>query len=140
MICFVITARTSFTKMLPIIKEANKRNIEIECIATASSINNKFGDISSSLSEIPEIKLKKLVTLCESNLPISMVNTLNLQCKHVHKFSTKINRRAVVMADRHEVLGPAIAASYQNIPLVHIQGGEESGNIDNGKIRNFSSC
>ena len=40
----------------------------------------------------------------------------------------------VVMADRHEVLGPAIAASYQNIPLVHIQGGELSGNIDN-KVR-----
>jgi UDP-hydrolysing UDP-N-acetyl-D-glucosamine 2-epimerase len=41
----------------------------------------------------------------------------------------------VVVADRFEILAGAIAATYQNIPLVHIQGGEISGNIDD-KVRN----
>jgi UDP-hydrolysing UDP-N-acetyl-D-glucosamine 2-epimerase len=40
----------------------------------------------------------------------------------------------VLMADRFEILAPAIAASYQNIPLAHIQGGETTGNIDQ-KVR-----
>ena len=38
------------------------------------------------------------------------------------------------MADRYEVLPVAIAASYQNIPVAHIQGGEITGNIDE-KVR-----
>lgn len=40
----------------------------------------------------------------------------------------------VVVADRYEITAGAIAATYQNIPLIHIQGGEVSGNIDN-KVR-----
>ena len=135
MITFVITARTSFTKMLPIIKEAINHKLEVNCIATASSINEKYGDISRSLDSISGLNVKKLVTVCESDLPISMVNTLTLTtqtCAHVFKEDNP--SCVVVMADRHEVLGPAIAASYQNIPLVHIQGGELSGNIDN-KVR-----
>lgn len=40
----------------------------------------------------------------------------------------------VTIADRHETLATAIAASYQNIPLAHLQGGEVSGNIDE-KVR-----
>lgn len=40
----------------------------------------------------------------------------------------------VVVADRYETLPAAMAASYQNIPLIHIQGGEITGNIDD-KVR-----
>ena len=40
----------------------------------------------------------------------------------------------VTIADRFETIATAIAASYQNIPLVHIQGGEVSGSIDE-KVR-----
>jgi len=41
----------------------------------------------------------------------------------------------VTIADRHETLATAIAASYQHIPLCHVQGGEVSGSIDD-KVRN----
>lgn len=40
----------------------------------------------------------------------------------------------VVIADRFETLPAAMAASYLNIPLIHIQGGEVTGNIDE-KVR-----
>ena len=36
----------------------------------------------------------------------------------------------VTVADRFETMATAIAATYLNIPLLHIQGGEVSGNID----------
>jgi UDP-hydrolysing UDP-N-acetyl-D-glucosamine 2-epimerase len=41
----------------------------------------------------------------------------------------------VTIADRHETLATAIAASYQHIPLAHVQGGEVTGSIDD-KVRN----
>jgi UDP-hydrolysing UDP-N-acetyl-D-glucosamine 2-epimerase len=40
----------------------------------------------------------------------------------------------VTVADRFETISTAIAASYMNIPLAHIQGGEVTGNIDE-KVR-----
>ena len=42
---------------------------------------------------------------------------------------------AIVHADRFENLGFAVACSYCFIPLLHTEGGEESGQIDN-KVRN----
>lgn len=36
----------------------------------------------------------------------------------------------VVVADRYEIMAPAIVARYMNICLVHIQGGEITGTID----------
>ena len=44
----------------------------------------------------------------------------------------------ITIADRFETMSTAIAASYSNIKLVHIQGGEVSGNIDD-KVRNAIS-
>ena len=40
----------------------------------------------------------------------------------------------VTVADRYETLATAVAAAYLNIPLVHIQGGEVTGSIDE-KVR-----
>jgi UDP-hydrolysing UDP-N-acetyl-D-glucosamine 2-epimerase len=40
----------------------------------------------------------------------------------------------VTVADRYETLATAVAASYMNIPLVHVQGGEVTGSIDE-KVR-----
>ena len=41
---------------------------------------------------------------------------------------------AVVIGDRYESMGCAMAISYMNIPLIHIQGGEVTGSIDE-KVR-----
>jgi len=40
----------------------------------------------------------------------------------------------VTVADRFETLATAVAASYMNIPVVHVQGGEVTGSIDE-KVR-----
>jgi bifunctional UDP-N-acetylglucosamine 2-epimerase / N-acetylmannosamine kinase len=49
-------------------------------------------------------------------------------------FASKSFHGVIVVADRYETLPCAMAAAYQNIPLIHIQGGEITGNIDD-KVR-----
>ncbi len=44
----------------------------------------------------------------------------------------------MVIADRFETISVSIAAAYQNIPLVHIQGGEITGSIDE-KVRHANT-
>jgi UDP-hydrolysing UDP-N-acetyl-D-glucosamine 2-epimerase len=44
----------------------------------------------------------------------------------------------VTIADRFETIATSIAASYQNIPLAHIQGGEVTGSIDE-KVRHANT-
>ena len=36
----------------------------------------------------------------------------------------------LIIGDRYEALAAAIASTYLNIPVAHIQGGEVSGSID----------
>ena len=36
----------------------------------------------------------------------------------------------ITVGDRYETIATAIASTYSNIPLVHLQGGEVSGNLD----------
>jgi UDP-hydrolysing UDP-N-acetyl-D-glucosamine 2-epimerase len=40
----------------------------------------------------------------------------------------------ITIADRYETLATAVAASYMNIPIAHVQGGEVTGSIDE-KVR-----
>ena len=46
----------------------------------------------------------------------------------------------VVIADRYETLAAAVAASYMNILLVHTQGGEITGSIDESVRHATTSC
>ena len=50
-------------------------------------------------------------------------------------FSANTFDAVVVVADRYETLPAATAANYHNLPVVHLQGGEVTGNIDD-RVRN----
>ena len=71
----------------------------------------------------------------EGDTHISSVKTASLLAMELAPVLARVSPDVVItIADRFETLGTAIAASYQNIPLAHIQGGERSGNIDD-KVR-----
>jgi UDP-hydrolysing UDP-N-acetyl-D-glucosamine 2-epimerase len=65
-----------------------------------------------------------------------MTKTVGLGAIEVATILDNYNPDMVLtVADRFETIATAIAASYCNIPLIHLQGGEVSGTIDN-KVRN----
>ena len=71
----------------------------------------------------------------EGDTHISSVKTASLLAMELAPVLARVSPDVVVtIADRFETLGTAMAASYQNITLAHIQGGERSGNIDD-KVR-----
>ena len=65
----------------------------------------------------------------------SMAKTTGLGILEISTIFDNIKPDIVVtIADRFETMATAICASYMNIPLAHIQGGEVTGNIDE-KVR-----
>jgi len=73
----------------------------------------------------------ELYTFVEGNEAINMALTTAATISSTATVITKLNPDLVVtVADRYETLGTAVASSYCGIPLIHIQGGEVTGNID----------
>ena len=139
-ICVVITARTSYTKIKPILYHLNKKkSIKLQIVLAASAVLDKYGKVDDIVKKDGFPVDEKIYMLIESE---SLLNTSKSTGIGIIEFSSAFNRLkpdlVLVMADRFEVISAAISAAYQNIPLAHIQGGEVSGNIDE-KVRHAIS-
>ena len=135
-ICAVVTARTSYTKMKSILIELskNKKN-KIYLLCAASAVSNNYGNLEHQIKKDNLKIYKKINTLLDDKGLNSSTKSVGLAIMLFSDIFLEINPDLViVMADRYEIIAPVISASYQNIPLAHVQGGEISGNIDE-KVR-----
>ena len=135
-ICVVLTARASYAKIKPIIKNLkNNPEIELQIICAASAVLDRFGNTIKMVKADGFTVNESIHFLIEGEDLLTTTKSTGLG---LVEFAGAFNRLkpdvVVVMADRYEILSAAIAASFQNIPLAHVQGGEVSGNIDE-KVR-----
>ena len=135
-ICVVLTARTSYAKIKPILTALNNnKKIKLHLVLAASAVLERYGNTHITV-ENDGFKIdEKLYIIIESETLLSSAKSTGLGIIEFAGAFKRINPDLVlVMADRFEVISAAIAATYQNIPLAHVQGGEVSGNIDE-KVR-----
>jgi UDP-hydrolysing UDP-N-acetyl-D-glucosamine 2-epimerase len=135
-ICVVLTARASYAKIKPIIQNLqNRPDIELQIICAASAVLDRFGNTIEMVKADGFTVNESIHFLIEGEDLLTTTKSTGLG---LVEFAGAFNRLkphvVLVMADRYEVLSAAIAASFQNIPLAHVQGGEVSGNIDE-KVR-----
>ena len=135
-VAIVVTARASYAKYKSLLHYLNKdKNCDLIIVAAASMNSVKFGLASEIIENDGFTVHYRIETLIENDSLLGSTktssNTLN-DCAFI--FSVEKPDVVVVMGDRYEVLPVSIAATYQNIPLAHIQGGEITGNIDE-KVR-----
>ena len=76
---------------------------------------------------VKEIKISKNI----KNLPMS--NIFIILSEKINSQVCKIKPVAIILfGDRYEILSVAISAMFQNIPIIHLHGGEiTKGSIDN---------
>lgn len=135
-ICFVINSRANYGRVKNLlILLSKKKNVDLQIILGASSILYKFGDISSLLKKDGLKITETFFSIVEGENLITMTKSAGLTIVELSNIFKKIKPDVVVvLADRFENLPVAICASYMNIPLAHIQGGEVTGSIDE-KVR-----
>jgi UDP-hydrolysing UDP-N-acetyl-D-glucosamine 2-epimerase len=139
-ICIVVTARTSYTKFKPVLAALSRRtDVRTQVVCGASAVLERFGRVDRLIEADGFEVTDRIHCLIDSELPLGMAKSTSMLLNDsAAAFSRLQPDIVVVMADRFEILAPSIAASYQNIPLAHIQGGETSGNIDQ-KVRHAAT-
>lgn len=135
-ICVVLTARTSYTKIRQILIELSKIEVvEIQLVCAASVLLDRYGNMIQTIKNDGFEISERVYMLLEGEKLLTSAKSVGLGIIEFSGVFERLNPDIVmVMADRFEVIAPAIAAAYQNIPLAHIQGGEVTGNIDE-KVR-----
>lgn len=139
-ICVVITARPSYSRIksaLLAIKTHSK--LELQLVIAGSALLGRYGSAVDYIEKDGFTIAEKVFMVLEGENPTSMAKTTGLGVMELASVFHKLKPDAVVtIADRFETIATSIAASYQNIPLIHIQGGEVTGNIDE-KVRHANT-
>lgn len=139
-ICVVITARPSYSRIKTALQAINEHpELELQLVVAGSALLGRYG-YAVDFIENDGFKIDaKVFMVLEGENKTSMAKTTGLGVMELANTFYNLKPDAVItIADRFETLATSIAASYQNIPLVHIQGGEVTGNIDE-KVRHANT-
>ena len=131
-ICVIITTRGNYGKMKSVIEAIQRYdNLELRLVVGGGALLEKYGKIAESF-ELDGIPINhRIHFIVEGENPITMSKSAGLAViEFSNIFETMRPDLVTVIADRYESLAIAMAASYMNIPLAHIEGGEVSGSID----------
>jgi UDP-hydrolysing UDP-N-acetyl-D-glucosamine 2-epimerase len=135
-VCVVLTMRASYAKIKPILKAVQKHeNLELQVVLAASALLERFGNLESIVKNDGFPINGRIYMVVEGENLVTSAKSTGLG---VVEFATCFQDLkpdiVVVIGDRYELMSPAIASTYLNIPLAHVQGGEITGNIDE-KVR-----
>lgn len=135
-ICVVVTARPSYSRMKTALQAiVDHPALELQLVVAASALLSRYGMAVKIMEQDGFTVAARVFNVLEGeNLP-AQAKTTGLGIIELTNVFEHLQPDAVVtIADRFETMSTAIAAAYLNIPLVHIQGGEITGNIDE-KVR-----
>jgi len=104
-------------------------------VVAASALLDRYGSAIQAIERDGfDIKQRVYMVLEGENLVTSAKSTGIGLSELATVFDNLKPDAVVTVADRYETLATAVAASYMNIPVVHVQGGEVTGSIDE-KVR-----
>ena len=135
-ICVVVTARPSYSRIKSALQAIKDHpELELQLVVAASALLGRYGTAVKYIEEDGFSIAAKVFNVLEGGNLAAQAKTTGLGIIELTNVFESLNPDAVVtVADRFETMSTAIAASYLNIPLVHVQGGEITGNIDE-KVR-----
>jgi UDP-hydrolysing UDP-N-acetyl-D-glucosamine 2-epimerase len=135
-IAVVITARPSYSRVKTVLQAIKgNNNLELQLIIAGSALLDRYGSTINNIKKDGFVTAAKVFNVLEGENLTAAAKTTGIGILELSTVFENLRPDIVVtVADRFETMATAIAASYMNIPLAHIQGGEVTGNIDE-KVR-----
>ena len=139
-ICVVITARPSYSRIKTALTAINEHpELELQLVIAGSALLDRYGNAVEFIKKDGFEIAAKVFMVLEGENPTTMAKTTGIGVMELTNVFYNLNPDAVVtIADRFETIATSIAAAYQNIPLIHVQGGEVTGSIDE-KVRHANT-
>lgn len=135
-VCVVVTARPSYSRIRTALKAiAGHSDLDLQLVVAASALLDRYGNAIQSIERDGFPIAARVYMVLEGENLVTSAKSTGIGLSELATVFDNIKPDAVVtIADRYETLATAVAASYMNIPLVHVQGGEVTGSIDE-KVR-----
>jgi UDP-hydrolysing UDP-N-acetyl-D-glucosamine 2-epimerase len=135
-VCVVVTARASYSRIKTVLRAIQEHpDLELQLVAAASALLDRYGTAVHYIEADGFPISARVYMVLEGGNPGAMAKTTGIGLLELATvFSNLAPDIVVTVADRFETIATAIAASYMNIPVAHLQGGEITGSIDE-KVR-----
>ncbi|MFP6681212.1 MAG: UDP-N-acetylglucosamine 2-epimerase [Gammaproteobacteria bacterium] len=135
-ICVVITARPSYSRVRTVLEAMSAHTgVELQLVVAASALLRRYGDTESTIEQEGFHIDRRVYMVMEGENLVTSAKSTGLGLSELATVFNDLRPDVVVtVADRFETMATAVAASYLNLPLAHIQGGEVTGSIDE-KVR-----
>ena len=135
-ICVVVTARPSYSRIRTALHAINQHpELELQLVVAASALLDRYGNAIQAIERDGFHIAARVYMVLEGENLVTSAKSTGLGLVELATVLDNLRPDAVVtIADRYETLATAVAASYMNIPVVHVQGGEVTGSIDE-KVR-----
>ncbi len=131
-VCVVLVDRANYGRLKPVMKAIQQRpNLRLQVLAAGTMVLERFDQpVRGVRADGFDIDGEIYIEL-EGSTPATMAKSVGFG---MMEFASEFHRLKpdlmLVIGDRYEALAAAVAAAYMNIPIVHVQGGEVSGSID----------
>src|SRR5688572_3144375 len=135
-ICVVVTARPSYSRIRTALRAIQQHpGLELQLVVAASALLDRYGNAIQAIEHDGFPIAARVYMVVEGENLVTSAKSTGLGLVELATVFDNLQPDAVVtVADRYETLANAVAASYMNIPVVHVQGGEVTGSIDE-KVR-----
>jgi UDP-hydrolysing UDP-N-acetyl-D-glucosamine 2-epimerase len=131
-VCIVVASRANYGRVKSVMQAIKLHSeLELQLIVSASTLLYRFGKAVDIIENDGFEVLRKIYYIVDGETPTTQAKSTGLGIVELSTAFENLEPDIVVtVADRFETMATAIAATYMNIPLAHLQGGEVSGNID----------
>jgi UDP-hydrolysing UDP-N-acetyl-D-glucosamine 2-epimerase len=135
-VCVAVTARPSYARIKSGLRALSEHpDVELQLVLAASALLDRYGNAIRFIGQDGFEIAARVYMVLEGETPVTMAKSTGLGLVELATVFDNLKPDVVVtVADRYETLATATAASYMNIPLAHVQGGEVTGSIDE-KVR-----
>lgn len=132
----MVTARPSYSRIRTALAAIRDHaDLELQLVVAASALLDRYGNAIDAITRDGFKPDHKVYMVLEGENLVTSAKSTGIGLSELATVFDNLRPDAVVtVADRYETLATAVAASYMNIPVVHVQGGEVTGSIDE-KVR-----
>lgn len=131
-IAAVLVDRANYGRLKPVLAAVQaEAKLELQVVCAGTMVLERFGSPVQVVEKDGFPVASQIFIELEGSTPTTMAKSLGFA---VIEFASEFQRLrpdvVLLIGDRYEMLAAALAASYMNICVAHIQGGEVSGSID----------